>query len=102
MTASSTEASTTILLTFGSLSPLCDQFVHQRHAGLQIFAGAFLSAFYASFHSRDAEFVVFHAQDDCVTGMDAERFTKSGGDYYPSVLVDLEPGLLVHNASWLT
>jgi len=72
ITASTADASSTILLTPGRLAAFGEQFVHQGCATFQVAAGTLTGALDAALLSSNAQFVVLQAEDDFVTDIDTQ------------------------------
>src|ERR1039458_5602782 len=94
--AKSADASSTILLTLGRLAPFSDQLIDERDSGLDVLSYMPLRPLDAAFHGRDPQFVLFNAQDNLVTWIDAERFAKGSGDDYAAIFVDPQSGFCIH------
>src|SRR5450759_1643043 len=94
--AMSADASSTTLLTFGRLAPFSNQFVNQGSTGLDIFPYHPLSALNPAFHGRNPQFVVFHAQNHFVSGLDAQHLPIGSGDDDSAVFIDPHSGFSIH------
>jgi hypothetical protein len=85
-----------ILLILGSLTPLCQQLIHQGSAGLQVVPGAALSALDAPLLGRDPQFIVSDQQEDFIPDIDAQGPAEGSGDDDTTILAHTNSGFLCH------
>src|SRR5690348_8248319 len=95
-TASSAEASKTILFTLGCPAALRDQLVNQRGTRPYMLADKPLRPLDPAFQGSDAQFVIFHSQNDFVAGIDAQRFAKLRGNHNTAIFIHAQAGFSVH------
>jgi hypothetical protein len=92
MARTAEESSTTLIeFTFGGLSPLCDELVHQGHAGLDVLPGVALGALDVSLQRGNTQFIVFPSKDQLAALGDSEGFAKVSGDDDPAICWDFDP-----------
>jgi len=70
-TASTAEASRTILFIPSRLAPFGNQLVDEGRTSLHMLPDKALSALDAAFHRRDPQFVILHAQDNFIAEIDS-------------------------------